>query len=293
MENWIQPGALVQKVSNATNGNIILYILIASFIVFVVWMLMGKSVNFSWLDIRPKSMVTSMSAYKFWYPGKQFKNLVADQNVPKLYKNSYCMMVDCILYNTRNYTTTEGPYRHLVHRGSNEFVSGTRTAPFGLPKRMNPGIFIDPNKNDILVFVDTFLNGKPLRESVRIADIPLDIPFRISVNVNGRVLEVYLNCLLEVTKVLSGEPRDVENVWYGCAGSAATQAQVQYLLVWNAPLTSDDLRSQCPSGSGSLPVFSKDLSVCDTSEPPSVVAPAMQTVDLGINAQLCNINPRE
>ena len=74
---------------------------------------------------------------------------------------------------------------------------------------MNPGVFLDPNLNDILVFVDT--EGGD-RESLRIPNIPLDIPFRIGIILNDRVLEFYLNCRLETTKILKYKPKKVDNV---------------------------------------------------------------------------------
>ena len=32
------------------------------------------------------------------------------------------MTIEGILYNSRNYNTTEGPYKHILHRGSDELV---------------------------------------------------------------------------------------------------------------------------------------------------------------------------
>jgi len=81
---------------------------------------------------------------------------------------------------------------------------------------------------------------------VRIRDIPLDIPFRLGIVVNERVLEVYLNCKLEVTKLLTHKPKKVENKWFGVAGAAAANDQIQNLYLWKRPLVSTDMRYLCP-----------------------------------------------
>jgi hypothetical protein len=257
----------VNNVKSATVSNrslILMYALAALFIALVIMMLMGKKINWSSVDPRPKSWSVYDGAYSFWKPGPNFVNLTVPKNTIANFKNDgYSASFDCVLYNSRVFTTTNGPWRHIVHRGSNELaqttVGGavascgvptasnihTRLPPFGLPRRMNPGIFLDPNTNDIIIFVDTVQGSDYYRESVRIADIPLDIPFRLGVVLSGRVLEVYINCGLEVTKVLNGDPKAVEDVWYGLAGSAAAQAQIQNLYIWDTSLNADDMSNVC------------------------------------------------
>jgi hypothetical protein len=282
----------------------------AALIIFVIGMMLSQvKIDFSWLDPRPKRMIVTSNSELFWQPSSRFVNLTVPSDSIKhpLGADSYSMTVETVLYNTRNYNSTEGPYRHIVHRGSDELatasvggaiVSGcaavysSNLPPFGLPKRLNPGIFLDPNTNDILVFVDTHLGAENYRESVRIADIPLDIPFRLGVVLSGRVLEVYLNCRLEVTKVLTGEPKTVESDWYGLSGSAAAQAQIQNLYLWNKPLIADEIKPLCAA----FPTFPKVRPICAGAD--SVIAsPATQgtqgtqgaqgtQIDLGFGAQI-------
>ncbi len=134
--------------------------------------------------------------------------------------------------------------------------------PYGLPKRMNPGVFLDPNVNDVLVVVDTERGGDFIREHVRIKDIPMDQPFRLGIVVKEHVLEVYLNCRLEVSKILYGRPRAVENVWYGLSGTAAAQAQIQNLYIWKRALPADQMTTLCK-----YPVkFDIERPICDASE---------------------------
>ena len=310
------PGGLLGRANNMVDnmrtniqnvvpsGSWLLYLLVAFFIAVVVFMLMGKGIDMSWLsyvDPRPKGWKIKARASLFWEPSSIFTNLIVpkEKSVKDMYDDVYSTILEYVFYNSRNYNTTEGPYRHIAHRGSNELakttvggaiLSGCLTndsgvlPPFGLPKRMNPGIFLDPNTNDIIVFVDTIRGSDTMRESVRIVDIPLDTPARIGIVLNKRVLEVYLNCKLEVTKVLHGDPKHVENEWYGLAGPAGAQAQIQNMYVWKESLSAEDMRHLCPG----LPTFSKERPICSGADTPVSQAPNAQTtkIDLGLGTSL-------
>jgi hypothetical protein len=259
----------------------LVYILLGALVIFIIGlMLLNKPIDFSWLDPRPKSMIATSDAYLFWKPSAIFTNLtVKEGDVPGFSNSLYTCGLDVVLKNTRAFSGTEGPWRHIAHRGSAELATTTiggailsggcisakgagPLPPFGLPRRMNPGIFLDPNVNDIIVFVDTERGGDNYRESVRIKDIPMDIPFRITVLVNGKVLEVYLNCRLEISKVLSGRPRSVEDVWYGLSGSAAAQAQIQNLYIWKRAVPADELVTLCPAP----PKFINERPICNVAD---------------------------
>lgn len=289
----------------APGGQWILYLLVILFIVLVIAILRGTKIDLSWLDPRPRRWKVLARASHFWIPSGIYTNLIvpAHKAVPDMSDLNYSMTIEYVLYDSRNYNTTEGPYRHIMHRGSNELasvsvagmaVSGCAAnqsgdlPPFGLPKRLNPGIFLDPNTNDILVFVDTTNGSDTYRESLRVSDIPLDTPARLCVVMNGQVLEVYLNCRLEATKILRGQPKHVENEWYGIAGTASAQAQVQNLYVWNESLGIEDMLSLCPGP----PVFKNKRPICSNADAP--VAPATTTttkVDLGLGASLKAVCP--
>ena len=151
---------------------------------------------------------------------------------------------------------------------------------YGLPKRLNPGIFLDPNTNDIIIFVDTkSKSGDVYRESGRISDIPLDKPLRLSVSVHDKVLEINLNCKLELTKVLAGEPKTVENVLYGLCGNAAAQASLQNLFVWPYALDNGILVDFCPMP---FPPFNPPADTCNIPTDPSLKS-AMDSITGGIN----------
>jgi hypothetical protein len=253
--------------------------------------------NFDW--IKPKRFLLQNEGNVYWNKGDRFTNLFVSETdgVQNFNDQSYSMSFDCILFDTRNRNTTQGPYRQLLHRGSDELMPPRASLmdmelpvmpADGLPKHMNPGVFLDPNLNDILVFVDTSVNGEFYRESLRIADLPLQIPFRLEVVLNERVLDVYINCQLEATKMLQGLPRIVKNTWYGLAGNKPAQAQIQNLWLWNRPLTVDEIKQVC----GGALKFNQLRKKCneEPERPLAVKAPVIDTKKMGISYgnSLCN-----
>lgn len=313
-ENIPNLGNYVRNTVPTTGGistQTLLYILLGGLLIFtVVLMLMNKKIDFSMLDPRPKGMQITQSANLFWKPSAMHTNLTIPTKAITLFDDAiYTLNYDMVIYNSRVFNKTDGPWRHILHRGSNELEAttvignimgggciasnaGSKLPPFGLPRRMNPGIFLDPNINDIIIFVDTVQGSESYRESVRIVDVPLDIPLRLGVTINGRVLEVYLNCKLEVTKVLSGIPKKVENKWYGLSGAAAAQAQIQNMYIWTSALTANDMGILCKSLG---PVkFDEKRAVCDAAESvtPSAgtsTAPASSTqkIEYGNSLKSC------
>lgn len=304
--NVLKPN-LSNKISTSSPlWNIALYIMLGLILIVIVIMLLGIKIDFSIFDMRSQYSKVMSRSHLFWPPSAQFTNLStpSDSTITVL-NNSYSAMIDCVLYNTRSYKSIWSdetmPYRHIFHRGSNELIStnvgsllvggcassgnSDQLPPNGLPSIMNPGVFLDPRLNDILVYVDTENTG---RESVRINDLPLDIPFRIAVIISGLVLEVYINCKLEVTKILKSAPKDVGNRWYGLAGSASAQAQTMNLRLWSYPLTANDIRPLCPK----IPDFKIKRPICDGADTP-VPAPSAgtQNIDLGVGQALrkCNL----
>ena len=62
----------------------------------------------------------------------------------------------------------------------------------GVPKVMNPGFVGDRTTNDIIVFIDTSAG----RESARISNLQLTVPYRIGIIVYQGFFELYLGCKL-------------------------------------------------------------------------------------------------
>jgi len=176
-------------------------------------------------------------------------------NFPSRY--GYSMMFDTMIFNSRaSMSAATGgvlPYRHILHRGSNDLGNagtaggcgggGTGTgSTTGLPASMNPGFLADPTTNDILVFIDTSSG----RESARISNIQLATPYRIGIIVYKGFFEVYLGCKLLTTQVLQGIPIAINpSGVYALAGSNALSAKIQNLRLWNTTIPVQQVITEC------------------------------------------------
>jgi hypothetical protein len=202
----------------------------------------------------------------FWGPGETQNpqdphNLVVTNNQFKMNTSDvYALAIEVLITDTRT-SDKFGPYRHLLHRGTDDLKGFVPNSPGthskglgglndGLPSQMNPGIFIDQFSNDLIIFVDTDPVGdessiQAYRESVRISDLPLNRPFSIHLTVSDRLLEVYINCRLAATKLLHGTPRGVQNEWFGRIGFARARAIIQNLKLWNDKLWAIEVRKVC------------------------------------------------
>ena len=293
------PGITTMRSAMGSSGNnmsnIILYILLIAIFVLIYLLLTGYKFSIKSIDIRPERYKALDKANVFWKTGTVIsENLrITDDQLPIDMDNKYTFHFDLLLSDTRNTVRIDGPYRHIFHRGSSDLFSeqsGTAVAstdptplpPYGLPRRLNPGIFLDPNTNDIIIFVDTkSTNGEVYRESGRISDIPVDKPLRLTVSVHNKVLEVDMNCKLELTKVLAGDPRQVENVIYGLCGSAAANASVQNLIVWPYAINNDTLLHFCPMP---IPSFQPPAKSCNSPMDPALTSSATTAQNMGQNA---------
>jgi len=222
-------------------------VLVVVFVVVVTYLVMGKSVmdvvRYFTPNLIPKSTTVYWKSKRVWPPSGTTTNLTAyPSQFGTLQDISYSFNMDLVLKETRT-NATNGIHRHIFHRGSDEYASATPANV--LPRRMNPGVFLDPLTNDLLIFVDTLGGSTGYRESLRIADLPLGAPFRLGLALNNRVLDVYIDCRLEETKLLKGTPRTVENRLYGVAGPSSAPVQLQNVYCWDTPLPANDFTALC------------------------------------------------
>jgi len=226
---------------------IALWVLVLLFFGAIVFMIVGKAIPTPPDPLPyliPKSTRVYSASKVVWPPSGTSTNMTAaPSQFGVLLDNSYSFNMDLVVKESRT-NDASGNHRHIFHRGSS--VSSTE-----LPKRMNPGVFLDPVTNDLLIFVDTLGDNEGYRESLRIADIPLTTPFHLGLVLNNRTLDVYINCRLEETKLLKGSPKTVENSLYGVAGPNAAPVQLQNVYTWTYALGADDMTSLC----GSAPSF--------------------------------------
>jgi hypothetical protein len=224
-------------------GDSIMMVLLVVFVVVIGYIVIGKALPSVVPNVIPMSTSVYWKSKRVWPPSGTTMNLTSyPKDFGTLSDVSYSFNMDLVLKDTRA-DGTSGLHRHIFHRGSEEYASSS--PPSTLPRRMNPGIFLDPLTNDLLIFVDTLGGSTGYRESLRIPDIPLSIPFQLGIVLNNRTLDVYLNCRLEETKLLQGTPKTVENRLYGIAGPSSAPAQLQNVYCWNSALSSNEMTSLC------------------------------------------------
>jgi hypothetical protein len=177
----------------------------------------------------------------------------------------YSIMFDTMIFNSRASFTVSGrtlPYRHLLHRGSNDLGNagtpagcggggsgGSSAITSGLPQYMNPGFIGDPSTNDIIVFIDTSAG----RESARISNLSLATPYRIGLVVYEGFFEIYEGCKLLLSQVFKGTPIAINpSGIYALAGSFALSAKLQNLRIWSTTLPVQQIVTEC---SGSIRSF--------------------------------------
>jgi hypothetical protein len=222
----------------------------------------------SWDIFKRLGLVKSHDA-AFWTDPNSLTALAVDQtelpgSFPSRY--GYSMMFDTTIYNSRaSFTASSGnklPYRHLIHRGSNDLgnagtaagcggggSAAAAAAADGLPQAMNPGFVADRTTNDIIVFIDTSAG----RESARISNLQLTVPYRIGIIVYEGFFELYLGCKLLTTQVLQGIPIAITSSGtganasglYALAGSYALSAKVQNVRLWSKTLPVQQVVTEC------------------------------------------------
>jgi len=225
-------------------GGMVMTVLLVVFAAAIVYMVIGKAIPNLIPNLIPQSTSVYFKSKRVWAPSGVTQNLTAyPTEFGVLQDVAYTFNMDLVLKETRTNDTTSGLHRHIFHRGSDDYDS--TPPPAALPKRMNPGVFLDPLTNDLLVFVDTLGGTTGYRESLRIPDLPLGTPFRLGLVVNNRTLDVYLNCRLEETRLLQGTPRTVENRLFGLAGPSPAPAQLQNVYCWDSPLSASEVGAIC------------------------------------------------
>jgi hypothetical protein len=241
-------------------------IIITGIVIYLAVSILNIRLNIlpTWLDIFAITGLKKNESGKYWSESSalsvmQLKQNDLPGNFPRRF--NYSLMFDLIIYDSRvspliAANASNLPYRHILHRGSNDLTSTgipnrgcvnspSSTTGDGLPKFMNPGFFCDPIKNDMIIFIDTIAGSNPLRESIRIPNIPMDSPQRFCLIVYENFVEVYKGCKMIITKTLNGTPRLTDPEIYGLTGSAALNAKVMNLRLWSNPLKVQTIVSEC------------------------------------------------
>ena len=106
--------------------------------------------------------------------------------------------------NIDDFTYKEKEYKHIFHKG-NDNINVSKT-PIGMNFPNNsPGLYISPDKNDLVVIMNTF---DSITEEVKVKDIPLNKWVNIIIRINEqKQMDVYINGRLSRRHILASVPR--------------------------------------------------------------------------------------
>jgi hypothetical protein len=278
-------GGLTERFSgsemmNTMGGSsIVMTIGIAIAVVVVVLIV---DLYYPFLPINPVSgpSPAARQGKRFWtsVDGSNSENLIVPvAQSPTTTPSNYTVSVEVMMTDSR--TPDLGKFRHILHRGANPCQLSVTTAgstghagiqpsdlapdtdpnylSYGLPSIMNPGVFLDPYRNDIHIFVHTQGtqdNAVALwLESMTISDLPLNTPLTLGIVCSGQQLEIYTNCKLYGTMILKGKPfmPSVLNQWFGRYCAFPMAGTVQNLQLWGSALAVGDYAAFC-NGSASF-----------------------------------------
>lgn len=106
--------------------------------------------------------------------------------------------------NIDDFTYKEKDYKHVFHKGNDNI--NLSTTPFGMNFPNNsPGLYIAPDRNDLVVVMNTF---DSIAEEIKIKDIPLNKWVCVIIRVNEqKQLDVYINGTLTRRHILPSIPK--------------------------------------------------------------------------------------
>ena len=120
-----------------------------------------------------------------------------------------------------NMTTNEGRYKCVFYKG-NDYTDNPDAVAGGLGLNFPnnaPGLYIAPNTNDLVVFMNTF---NVINEEITINDIPLNKWVNVIIRVQNTTMDVYVNGTITKSHQLHGVPKqNYGDVYVGMNGGFA------------------------------------------------------------------------
>ena len=146
-----------------------------------------------------------------------------------------------------NFSYKSGEWKHIFHKGNAE----------SYPNRA-PGVWFHPNTNAIRVYMNTQNN---ILEYVDIENVPGRKWLHMSIVLNDKDLDIYVNGYLKVRKVLSSVPKQNNgDFWVNMFGGF--EGNIARIRYYSRAITTDEILANVRKGPG-------DTACIDTGELPS------------------------
>lgn len=180
--------------------------------------------------------------------------------------DGYTLQLDLFLQNPFQFSTRP---RLLLTRGGIRKSTPSGDMLLGLLDQYNLAIALKPDTNDLLVSV--LDKNKQMRVAV-IPNAPVQVPFRLTVVVMERALEVYVNAQLQKTVAYDVPLLDVKGDISPASGAEANIARYRNLKIWPRILTTPEIKEATPPLSTTAdmnptPLPSSATSSCPASSP--------------------------
>ena len=111
----------------------------------------------------------------------------------------------------------ENQYRCIFYKGNNfsENPDDIKSNGLNFPNN-SPGLYITPNKNDLVVIMNTY---NVINEQIKISDIPVKKWVNVMIRCQNEVIDVYINGTIVKSHRLHGVPKqNYGNVYVGADG---------------------------------------------------------------------------
>lgn len=178
----------------------------------------------------------------------------------------YTLQVDLFLENPLQFATRP---RLLLARGGILKSPLEGDTLLGILRQYNLAVALKPDTNDMIVSV---LNNKNQMENAILPNVPVQEPFRLTVVVMERAMEVYLNGHLQQTTTFQLPPLDVKGEIAPASGTEANIVRYRNLKIWSRVLTTPEIREIRPPLStatemGAGPIPSSSSMECPSPSP--------------------------
>lgn len=150
----------------------------------------------------------------------------------------------CWIY-IKDLTYLTGQYRCVFYKGNDYSINPDRDNAIGLNFPNNaPGLYIAPNTNDLVIFMNTF---KVINEQVTIPDIPIGKWVNIIIRCQNTNLDIYINGTIAKSLQLHGVPKqNYGNVFVAANGGFS--GYISNLWYYNYALGTSEINTLVEKG---------------------------------------------
>lgn len=138
-----------------------------------------------------------------------------------------------IWINITDLDNQNGQYKHIFNKGDNNQMTSDKV----FTPNNAPGLYIAPNTNELVVFMNTF---SMIDQTITIPDIPLMSWINIIIRVEGSYFDAYINGVLVKRLILTGVPKQNNGSIY-VAQNSGFHGYISDLRYFNEALQPGDI----------------------------------------------------